>query len=54
MGPTVIPHPDHESSNDMNASLEVSGNVVLLMVKGLPTKTVFWSCRIEITGTVED
>jgi hypothetical protein len=54
IGPTMIPYPDRESDGSMDVSLTVSGSVVLLMVKGLPSKTIFWSCRIEITGAVED
>lgn len=54
IGPTVVSYPDRESNNDMDVYLTVSGSVVLLVVKGLPAKPLFWSCRIEITGAVED
>lgn len=54
LGPTVVSYPDQESNSDMDVSLNVSGGVVLLVVKGLPAKTIFWSCRMEITGAVEN
>ena len=54
IGPTMILYPDRESDGNMDVSLTVSGSVVLLVVKGLPAKNLFWSCRIEVTGAVED
>lgn len=54
LGPTLVPYPDIESGFVMDAYLEVTGSVVLLVIRGVPAKTIFWSCRIEVTGAVED